>query len=81
MTRLYAEHPTISVRRDRHGEPEAVYWRDIWYEGASVNHWRIETDWWEETKVVRSFWLFESRDLICEVYREGQEWHLHRVYD
>jgi hypothetical protein len=81
MTKLYWDHPVISVRTASDGAPQALCWRGAWYEGTCINHWRIETGWWEDQPTKRDFYLFDSEELLCEVYLEANKWHLHRIHD
>jgi hypothetical protein len=82
MSRLYRPARAIEVQADERGRPLALRWRGAVYRGKSRDHWRIRTGWWEE-EVWRDYYLWESEDLICEVYRDrlGDGWYMHRVYD
>ena len=82
MSRMYVPARAIEVEADGDGCPLAVRWRGAVYQGEGRNHWREHTEWWEN-EVWRDYYLWESRDLLCEVYRDrlSGEWYLHRVYD
>ncbi|MHB0876908.1 MAG: hypothetical protein ACYC5O_12795 [Anaerolineae bacterium] len=82
MSRLYKPAPAIEVIADPAGRPRVVNWRGGQYAGQTVDHWRVETAWWEEP-VARDYYLVETEYLVCEVYRDrlGDGWYMHRVYD
>ena len=82
MSRLYSPARLVQVQANERGFPAALRWRGFSYSGHCLNHWRIHTRWWEE-EVLRDYYLWESRDLLCEIYYEAFQgrWYMHRVYD
>lgn len=82
MSRLYKPAPTIEVVADPQGRPTVVKWRGGVYAGATRDHWRVHTAWWD-VEVWRDFYLVETEHLVCEVYRDRLHdgWYMHRVWD
>ena len=82
MSKLYKPAKPIEVQLDERGRPLVVHWRGTPYRGETCDHWRVHTGWWEQ-EVWRDYYLWEGRDLVCEVYRDrlNDGWYMHRVYD
>lgn len=82
MSRLYKPALVVAVQTDVRGAPCEVQWRGEIYQGQVLDHWRIQTGWWDQ-EIVRDFYLWDSEDLICVLYHDQVhgEWRLHRVYD
>lgn len=81
MSKLYDPPPQVDVQLDLQGLPTALYWRGTLYQGESLDHWRVQTEWWEQ-EVARDYYLWSSNELICVIFRDAQQqWHLQRIYD
>lgn len=82
MSKLYKPAKPIEVQLDEQGRPLVVHWRGAPYRGEACDHWRVRTAWWEQ-EVWRDYYLWEGKDLVCEVYRDrlNDGWYMHRVYD
>lgn len=82
MSRLYKPARVIEVQADGQGRPVSLRWRGATYRGEGRNHWRVHTEWWDQ-EVWRDYYLWESGNLLCEVYRDrlSGKWYMHRVYD
>lgn len=82
MSRLYRPARAIEVDIEEENGAVTLHWRGVAYHGQVLCHWRLCTNWWEET-VERYCYLCHSPALTCEVYRDmvSGQWYLQRIYD
>jgi len=79
MTKLY-HTPIEVVTAD--GLPSRFRWRGRWYAVRTVNEQsRVQAEWWKE-EVSRTHYSIQCRDLEeFDIYRQGDQWFLERVWD
>lgn len=82
MTRLFEEHPAITVELDAEGGLVAFAWNGHREKVEVCNRWRVEEAWWRRP-IRRDYYKVAGQRLLALVYRDGVDgtWHLERLYD
>jgi len=81
MSPLWQDAPITAVRTEE-GRPVAFSWRGQEHRVTGrPMPWRVATRWWDQP-VNRAYWrVATDTGWLVVLYREGDAWHLERVYE
>ena len=85
MTRLWPEGKAITVTSDGQNWPLAFVWEGRRHRTRTVvQHWRVDTEWWQETRVWRDYFTLITDTglmvtIFCDLLTEG--WYLQQLFD
>jgi hypothetical protein len=67
---------------EKDGIPHRFFWIKRWFTLDKVmDKWREIGCWWEDDKEKTFYRVVDKQGIVFEIYLNGEQWNLYKVYD